>query len=137
MAKLILVGDVNLMGVDNAGVPFARLGEEMRAADLVLANLECLLYDPPEGHAVEHEGFFADPEIGGAALQNAGIAAVGLAWPFGMHPIVAAWNRPLTSPLLVQQGSPFDRWPRSFRCSATNGSSRSARVLVPWSVNAT
>ena len=79
MAKMILVGDVNLMNVENAGVPFAQLGAEMRAADLVFANLECLLYEPPDGHAVEHEGFFADPEIGGAALQNAGIAAVGLA----------------------------------------------------------
>ena len=79
MPKMTLVGDVNLMGVDDAGVPFARVGAEMRAADLVFANLECLLYEPPEGHAVEHEGFFADPEIGGAALQGAGIAAVGLA----------------------------------------------------------
>jgi poly-gamma-glutamate capsule biosynthesis protein CapA/YwtB (metallophosphatase superfamily) len=79
MPKLILVGDVNLMGVDDAAVPFARVGAEMRAADLVFANLECLLYEPPEGHAVEHEGFFADPEIGGAALETAGIAAVGLA----------------------------------------------------------
>ena len=79
MAKLILVGDINLMNVDDADVPFARLGAEMRAADLVFANLECLLYEPPDGHAVEHEGFFADPEIGSAALQTAGIAAVGLA----------------------------------------------------------
>jgi poly-gamma-glutamate capsule biosynthesis protein CapA/YwtB (metallophosphatase superfamily) len=79
MAKMVLVGDVNLMGVDDAGVPFARLGAEMCAADIVFANLECLLYEPPKGHAVEHEGFFADPEIGGEALQVAGIAAVGLA----------------------------------------------------------
>ena len=77
--KMILVGDINLMNVEDAGVPFAMLGAEMRAADLVFANLECLLYEPPEGHAVEHEGFFADPEIGGEALQTAGIAAVGLA----------------------------------------------------------
>ena len=79
MAMMILVGDVNLMNVEDAGVPFARLGEELRAADLVFANLECLLYEPPDGHAVEHEGFFADPEIAGEALQSAGIAAVGLA----------------------------------------------------------
>src|SRR6059058_3116423 len=79
MPSLILVGDVNLMNVENAGVPFARIGETLHAADLVFANLECLLYEPPDGHAVEHEGFFADPEIGGEALQAAGIAAVGLA----------------------------------------------------------
>src|SRR5437763_16739707 len=79
MPSLILVGDVNLMNVEDAGVPFARAGETLRAADLVFANLECLLYEPPDGHAVEHEGFFADPEIAGEALQTAGIAAIGLA----------------------------------------------------------
>jgi poly-gamma-glutamate capsule biosynthesis protein CapA/YwtB (metallophosphatase superfamily) len=79
MPSLILVGDLNLMNIENAGVPFARIGETLRAADLVFANLECLLYEPPDGHAVEHEGFFADPEITGEALQSAGVAVVGLA----------------------------------------------------------
>src|SRR5262249_31854238 len=79
MPSLILVGDINLMNVEDAGVPFARVGETLRAADLVFANLECLLYEPPDGQAVEHEGFFADPEIAGEALESAGIAAVGLA----------------------------------------------------------
>jgi poly-gamma-glutamate synthesis protein (capsule biosynthesis protein) len=79
MPSLILFGDVNLMNVADAGVPFARVGETLRAADLVFANLECLLYEPPDGHTVEHEGFFADPEIAGEALQTGGIAAVGLA----------------------------------------------------------
>ena len=79
MPSLILVGDVNLMNVEDAGVPFARVGETLRSADLVFANLECLLYEPPDGHTVEHEGFFADPEIAGEALQTGGIAAVGLA----------------------------------------------------------
>src|SRR5438045_141701 len=79
MPSLILLGDINLMNVENAGVPFARIGDTLRAADLVFANLECLLYEPPDGHAVEHEGFFADPEIAGEALRTAGIAAVGLA----------------------------------------------------------
>ena len=79
MPVMILVGDVNLMNVDDPAVPFARVGEEMRAADLVFANLECCLYQPPDGHAVEHEGFFADPDIAGEALKTGGIAAVGLA----------------------------------------------------------
>src|SRR5712672_588852 len=79
MPSLILVGDVNLMNVADAGVPFARVGETLRSAGLVFANLECLLYEPPAGHTVEHEGFFADPEIAGEALQTASIAAVGLA----------------------------------------------------------
>src|SRR5438045_8843285 len=79
MSSLILVGDVNLMNVADAGVPFARVGETLRAADLVFANLECLLYEPPDGHTVEHEGCFADPKIAGEALQSAGIAGVALA----------------------------------------------------------
>jgi poly-gamma-glutamate capsule biosynthesis protein CapA/YwtB (metallophosphatase superfamily) len=79
MGSIILVGDVNLMNADDPRVPFARVGDTLRGADLVFANLECLLYTPPDGHAVEHEGFFADPEIAGRALQMAGIAAVGLA----------------------------------------------------------
>ncbi len=79
MPSMILTGDVNLMNVADPAVPFARVGEELRAADLVFANLECCLYQPPERHAVEHEGFFADPEIAGEALKIGGIAAVGLA----------------------------------------------------------
>ncbi|HEV8678976.1 MAG TPA: CapA family protein, partial [Stellaceae bacterium] len=79
MPSMILAGDVNLMNVADPAVPFARIGAELQAADLVFGNLECLLYRPPDGHTVEHEGFFADPEIAGEALQAAGIAAVGLA----------------------------------------------------------
>ena len=52
MPSLILVGDVNLMNVEDAGAPFARVGETLRSADLVFANLECLLYEPPDGHTV-------------------------------------------------------------------------------------
>jgi hypothetical protein len=76
---LILVGDVNLMNVDDPAVPFARVGEAFAEADAIFGNLECLLYHPPEGHSVEQEGFFADPAIGGEALRLAGFAAVGLA----------------------------------------------------------
>src|SRR5258705_3625514 len=79
MPSMILVGDVNLMNVADPSVPFARMAEEMRASDLVFANLECCLYQPPGTHAVEREGFFADPDIAGEALRIGGIAAVGLA----------------------------------------------------------
>jgi hypothetical protein len=79
MPSMILTGDVNLMNVEDPAVPFARIGEELRAADFVFANLECCLYQPPGGHTVEHEGFFADPGIAGEALRIGGIGAVGLA----------------------------------------------------------
>jgi poly-gamma-glutamate capsule biosynthesis protein CapA/YwtB (metallophosphatase superfamily) len=78
-ASLILVGDVNLMNVDDPAVPFARLGDALDGADLIFGNLECLLYDPPAGHSVEQEGFFADPVVAGEALRLAGFSAVGLA----------------------------------------------------------
>ena len=73
MPTVIFAGDVNLMNVADPAVPFRRVAGELRAADLVFANLECLLYQPPDGHTVEQEGFFADPEIAGAALKEAGI----------------------------------------------------------------
>lgn len=78
MPSMILTGDVNLMNVDDPAVPFARVRDEFRAADIVFSNLECCLYDPPRGHAVENEGFFAAPATG-EALRSAGIGAVGVA----------------------------------------------------------
>ena len=79
MAVLILTGDVNLMNVDDPLVPFARVRDTFQAADLVFANLECCLYQPPRGHSFHNEGFFADPAVAGETLRLAGIGAVGLA----------------------------------------------------------
>jgi poly-gamma-glutamate synthesis protein (capsule biosynthesis protein) len=79
MVSMILVGDVNLMNVDDPRVPFAQVGAAMRDADMVFGNLECCLYAPPDGHTVEQEGFFANPAVAGEALKIGGIAAVGLA----------------------------------------------------------
>ncbi len=79
MTRLILTGDVNLMGVRDASVPFARVEADFKAADLVFGNLECCLYAPATGHSTDHEGFYADPDVGGAALTGAGIGVVGVA----------------------------------------------------------
>lgn len=79
MAMLMLTGDVNLMGVTDAAVPFARVAAELGRADLVFSNLECLLCTPPPGHSHSNEGFFADPAVAAAALKLAGIGAVGIA----------------------------------------------------------
>jgi poly-gamma-glutamate capsule biosynthesis protein CapA/YwtB (metallophosphatase superfamily) len=76
--KMILTGDVNLMGVDDAAVPFVRVADELRAADAVFSNLECCLYQPPE-HSHDNEGFFASPRVAGEALTRGGIQAVGIA----------------------------------------------------------
>src|SRR5262249_13644400 len=78
MTQLILTGDINLMKVTDGAVPFARVGDELRKADLVFGNLECCLYASPN-HSLSNEGFIADPVVGGEALKNAGIQAVGIA----------------------------------------------------------
>jgi poly-gamma-glutamate synthesis protein (capsule biosynthesis protein) len=78
-AKLILTGDVNLMGITDPAVAFALVADELRAADMVFSNLECCLCPAPRGHAAENEGFFADPAVAGEALRSAGIRAVGIA----------------------------------------------------------
>ena len=77
--RMILTGDVNLMNVTEPAVPFAFVKDEFRTADVVFCNLECCLYRPPSGHSVEHEGFYADPDVAGEALATAGIHAVGIA----------------------------------------------------------
>jgi len=78
MPTMILTGDVNLMNVTDPAVPFRRVADEFRAADVVFSNFECCLVPRPRGHSVKNEGFFADPEAG-AALTLAGIHAVGIA----------------------------------------------------------
>jgi poly-gamma-glutamate synthesis protein (capsule biosynthesis protein) len=79
MPMLILTGDVNLQGVTDATVPFGRVADELRKADLVFSNLECLLCARPDGHSTSNEGFFTDPDVCAGALRQAGIGAVGIA----------------------------------------------------------
>jgi len=49
MAKLILLGDVNLMDVTNPAEPFRKIVGELHAADVVFGNLECCLHLPLDG----------------------------------------------------------------------------------------
>ena len=46
MALMILTGDVNLMNVSDASVPFRHVTKLFRSADMVFSNLECCLYAP-------------------------------------------------------------------------------------------
>ena len=75
---IILTGDVNLMNVADATVPFRRVTAKLHDADAVFANLECCLHLPSR-RSHDNEGFFADPQIGGEALRLSGIHAVGIA----------------------------------------------------------
>ena len=74
--NLILTGDINLLGVHDPAVPFARVQERLRAADVVFANLECCFYASEAERSSEDEGFYA-PLQAAQALCMAGIHAVG------------------------------------------------------------
>jgi poly-gamma-glutamate capsule biosynthesis protein CapA/YwtB (metallophosphatase superfamily) len=75
--KIILTGDVNLMHVADPETPFRHVVDYLRSGDVVFSNLECCLKSTKQSHA--NEGFFADPKVGGEALQLSGIHAVGIA----------------------------------------------------------
>src|SRR5262249_37713857 len=75
---LMLTGDVNLMNVTNPEVPFARVKDALSRADVLFGNLECCFYEPPDPHALEHEGFHA-PLTAARALVIGGYRAVGTA----------------------------------------------------------
>ena len=74
--KMILTGDINLMGVDDPAVPFAKIAPVLHAADVVFANLECCFYEPEVERSVDDEGFYAYRSVA-EALRIAGIHAVG------------------------------------------------------------
>jgi poly-gamma-glutamate capsule biosynthesis protein CapA/YwtB (metallophosphatase superfamily) len=73
---LMLTGDVNLMNVTDPTVPFARVKDTLRRADVVFGNLECCFHEPAARHAVEREGFYA-PLAAAEALVIAGYHAIG------------------------------------------------------------
>src|ERR1700730_12593503 len=77
-STLILTGDVNLMNVADATVPFRHVAAALHEADVVFGNLECCLHLPSR-RSNSTEGFFADPQIGGEALRLSAIHAVGIA----------------------------------------------------------
>jgi len=76
--QLLLTGDVNLMNVDDARTPFARVAATLRAADFLFGNLESRPHAPPAERPPGHEGFYAPPAAG-QALALAGFHAVGTA----------------------------------------------------------
>ena len=73
---LMLTGDVNLMRVSDPEVPFARIKDTLRQADVLFGNLECCFYEPTADHPLEHEGFYASL-ASAQALVIGGYHAVG------------------------------------------------------------
>ena len=68
--NMILTGDVNLINLTDPAMPFSLVRDEFSATDIVFCNLECCLYRPPSGHSIEHEGFYADPDIAGEGSRQ-------------------------------------------------------------------
>jgi poly-gamma-glutamate synthesis protein (capsule biosynthesis protein) len=77
--KLTLTGDINLMNVEDATIPFKLMQDELKKSDLVFSNLECCLFQPEHSHSVDNEGFYANPKVAAEALKNGNISAVSLA----------------------------------------------------------
>jgi poly-gamma-glutamate capsule biosynthesis protein CapA/YwtB (metallophosphatase superfamily) len=88
---LALLGDINLMKVTDATVPFRRVRDALAAADCRFANLECCLFAQETVHELRDEGFFALPAAG-EALKLLGLDAVGNAnnVNYGADPITSS-----------------------------------------------
>ena len=74
--NVTLTGDINLLGVTDPTMPFARVKDQLRAADVVFSNLECCFYEPDGERSTEDEGFYA-PLKSAEALTIAGVHVVG------------------------------------------------------------
>lgn len=77
LQNLYLLGDINFRGVSDPRGLFDHVSAPLKQADMVFANLECCLYDPP-ADATEKRGFYVPPAVG-AALVQAGVQVVGSA----------------------------------------------------------
>ena len=109
MASMILVGDVNLMNVTDPHVPFARVGEELRAAQVEAVREikpSCAIIaggQPAHAAALEKEGIptFLEGERMGSA---------------SMYPVATSRTSticarsPTAAPSSRRQGPPSARW---------------------------
>lgn len=98
--KITLLGDINLIGVDDPAVPFRKVASAVKTADAVFANLECCLFNPAETREMMRddqsgfEGLYAPP-ASGESLRHAGIHVVGNAnnQNYGADAILASNKR--------------------------------------------
>ncbi len=99
--RIILAGDINLLGVEDPAVPFRKVAPTLKAADAVFANLECCLFNPHEKREMMRddqsgfEGIYAPPPSG-ESLRVAGVQVIGNAnnQNYGAEAILAS-NRTL------------------------------------------
>ena len=91
---VMFAGDVNLRTVTDAKLPFAKITDELKKADVLLGNLECTFYNPADLQVQPFDGFQAPPEVA-EALKIAGFKAVGTAnnGNYGDEPIVRSLKK--------------------------------------------
>src|SRR5688500_5567286 len=80
--KITLLGDINLIGVDDPALPHRKVAPTLKASDAGLANLECCVFSPPEIRDLMRddqsgfEGLYAPP-ASGEALRLVGVQVIG------------------------------------------------------------
>jgi len=97
---ITLLGDINLIGVDDPALPFRKVAPALKASDAVFANLECCLFNPAEKRDLMRddqsgfEGLYAPP-ASGEALRLAGVQVIGNAnnQNYGAEAILASNQR--------------------------------------------
>ena len=67
---LLLTGDMNFQGVTDPNIPFTKVADTLRAADVVFGNLECCFYDRADHDPGQREGFYAPPSTVGALANH-------------------------------------------------------------------
>ena len=100
LTRIQLLGDINLIGVDEPAAPFRLIAPTLARADAVFANLECCLFTPGEKRDMMRddqsgfEGLYAPP-ANGEALRLAGVHVVGNAnnQNYGAQAILASNQR--------------------------------------------
>ena len=98
--RIHLLGDINLLGVEDPAAPFCKVAPTLKAADAVFANLECCLFDPVEKREMMRddqsgfEGIYAPPAAG-ESLRLAGVHVIGNAnnQNYGAEAILASNRR--------------------------------------------
>ena len=98
--RLILTGDVNLMNVADATVPFRHVAATLHDADVVFGNLECCLHLPPQRSRVfivEPIKKRCPPEHNlGVLHRSSSLAVVLLAVPADWHATNCCWPCPIS-----------------------------------------
>jgi poly-gamma-glutamate capsule biosynthesis protein CapA/YwtB (metallophosphatase superfamily) len=79
MTSVLMTGDINLLNVEDPATPLRQVADTLNRAEVVFANLECMLGTPQQVHSIENEGFFADPTVGVEVLRRGNVSAVGIA----------------------------------------------------------